>query len=138
MYEDRPKVDWAQDRAFEDEHFIIQVTKLPLRWPRYNYTVCCKGKEGKIMRFIPVAAKGQGKIEVRRTAQQLASLITQAEDYIEQQLQQAEDVNIAERQEREGRSARFNGPVDPPMGLKRGSKEGWKNERRDRERERGA
>lgn len=134
-FDERPRVEWQNDRTFEDGDFIVQVTKLPLRWPRFNFTVSMKGQDGKVMRFIPLRTSGQGKVEVRSVADQIAALIRQAEDYVREQVQQLEDQNIEQRQTREARGMQRDQPRES-YGLKKGSREGWKGRRRDRERER--
>jgi mRNA-degrading endonuclease toxin of MazEF toxin-antitoxin module len=130
----RPRVEWQEDKTFENDFFIVQVSRLPLRVPKFSVSISAKNFDGRPMRFIPVKAEGQGIVRVRPILADLIELIDTAESYLQKQLQLAEDLRIDEMQQREARSMP-NGN-QPRPGLKELSKrDNVKRQMRDRERE---
>lgn len=129
---ERPRVNWEDDKIFENETCIVQVSKLPLRYPKYSVSLGAKNRDGKPMRFIPVFKEGQGLVRVRPILADLRELIDQAESYIQWELQKAEDCKVDDMQrrevDREYRASR-GGPQQRP-GLKELSKRDVRRRRR--------
>lgn len=132
-HQQRPRAEWESDRTFENDQFVVQVSKLTMRVPKFSVSISAKSFDGRPMRFIPVKAEGQGIVRVRPILADLLQLIDEAESYLQRQLQLAEDARIDEMQERESRSVpRGN---QPRPGLKELSKRDREKRQRGRERE---
>jgi hypothetical protein len=100
---DRPKVDWVEDRKFEREEIFVQVNRLPLRRPRFSLSVGRTMDEDRISRYFPLRSSGQGKIEIERISHILSTLLAEAEDYVQSELQYNEDTFQENRQFHEAR-----------------------------------
>ena len=107
--DDRPRVDWVDDKRFTKDGLSVQVRKLPLRWPRYSIAVGTLVNENTL-RFIPLRAAGKGKIVLDRVGAALAALIAEAEDYVWSELQYLEDQRIEERLHDEARELNRDKP----------------------------
>ena len=112
---DRPRTQWEDDKTFENDTHVVQVSKLPLRSPLYSVSISGKNRDGKQVRFMPVYGEGQGMINVRPILADLRELLDSAEAHIQRQLQWAEDERIEESQRR---AERDKGQNKKPMGLK--------------------
>lgn len=128
-----PRAEWQDDRSFENDHFVVHVSKLPLRVPKFSVSISAKSFDGRPMRFIPVKAEGQGIVKVRPILADLIELIDTAENYLQKQLQLAEDIRIDEMQQREAQ--RMPKGNQPRPGLKELSKRDREKRQRERERD---
>lgn len=128
-----PKAEWEHEKTFERNGVVLQLQRLPLRWPRFSYTICVRGgKEGdKIMRFIPVRGQGQGKIKVESLAATIHDLVAEVEEYVSEQLQKLEDTKIENQQTFEQRTIHRESPRYRP-GLSGGPGSGKTDRRRQR------
>jgi hypothetical protein len=115
------RVDWEECEVFQNDKFIVQVSKLPLRYPLYSLSISAKSPtDGRSLRFIPVKAEGQGIVQVRPVLADLRELLDSAEAYIERKLQYVEDQRIEDMQAREARQTPKG--LAQPKGLKAWSK----------------
>jgi hypothetical protein len=128
-----PRAEWETDRSFENDQFVVQVNKLPLKVPKFSVSISAKSSQGRPMRFIPVRSEGQGIVRVRPILADLRELIDAAESYLQKQLQLAEDIKIDEMQQRELRKQPKGQEVRP--GLKELSKRDREKRQRERERD---
>lgn len=136
---DGPKANWEIEKTFEKDGIVVQLSKLPLRWPRFSYTVCARGgKDGdKIMRFMPVFARGKGKIEIERKAAAIHALVAEAEEYVRAHLQALEDRKIEKKQFYERKELQ-RGKPKAKRGLSGGPGSGKTDRRRQRRAKRDA
>ena len=88
------RVDWQPDARFEEGSFVAQVNKLPLRHPRYSFTLMMRIGDDRTTRFFPVRWKGQGKIDVVSIAADLQALVRKVEEHVQGKLQEVEDEKI--------------------------------------------
>jgi hypothetical protein len=116
---DRPRIQWEDDKTFENDTHVVQVSKLPLRNPKFSISISGKNRDGKPVRFMPVYGDGQGTIVVRPVLADLRELLDSAEAHIQRQLQWAEDERIEADQQR---AARDKGRDQKRPGLKELSK----------------
>ena len=101
--QDRPKVEWISDKEFKNECFIVRVNKLPIRNAKYSISISYLTDKDRESRFIPMKSSGQGKIVLDSPMDKLFQLISQAESYIETELQRLEDYRIEQLEGREKR-----------------------------------
>ena len=120
MTEERGKSSWVDDRVFERDGIVVQVRKLQIAKPRFDYLVGRRTDRG-ISRFVPCWSEGSGKgaIRVKPTAQLVFSLIEEAEQYVRDELQYIEDCLIERRQSHEQRELNRGRPR-PHRGLSGG------------------
>lgn len=103
---DKPKVEWVHATEFVAGNLIVIVKKLPVNRPKFSIEVSYKLDSNgttKNVRFIPLRTTGQGKIQVETVSQDLVKLMQQAEEYVLNEAQKAEDIYIAYKIVREQR-----------------------------------
>lgn len=131
---DRPRVDWEEDKRFERDGFCVVVQKLPLRKPQYSVFVGRPMEKG-ISRYLPIYSKGQGQITVQRVSTTIFDLLEEAEDYIQSECQRQADGWVEEQQYYEQRSMN-RGKKKGPVGLSGGPGSGKTARKRESRRKR--
>jgi hypothetical protein len=130
------EVQWIVDKQFAaDDGLTVQVNKLPLRWPRFSIIVGIlrvNGDEQSVSRYMPImsAGRGQGKIVINPIASKLMELLTQAQDYIQSELQRLEDSALENKIAWEEKSLNKDKPR-PRVGLSGGPNSGKTAKRRE-------
>jgi hypothetical protein len=98
---------WQRVKIIVGEHFDVSISQSNDRRPRFSLTYgknIEKGDGSGESRFLPnvqVYTEGQGKISIRSIMTEMEALTKEAEAFILEKAQTAEDDTIAERLERE-------------------------------------
>lgn len=122
--DDRPRVEWVEDRKFRRNGMVVTVWKLPLRYPQYRFDIGCEGKdEGKTYRSFLVKFEGRGKLAMQCNfdLDTLGALVAEAKGYITGEAQALEDARVERQTQYEERGANKDRPKQV-MGLKALSK----------------
>lgn len=111
------RVDWEIVKDFRDSEtgLTVQVSKLPLRRPKFNLSIGVF-RDGKLQRFIsPSVHTENAVVKVAANGMKLARLVDEATLYVQEQLQVIEDEEILAKQLREHRAIqRETGANDTP------------------------
>jgi hypothetical protein len=130
----RPRVNWEVVKFFENQSFLVEISKLPLRYPKFSISISGRNRGGNPGRFIPVTGSASnGVFTVRPILADLRELIDSAENYIQRELQRSEDQRIDDAEAR-ARKNESRGPQQRP-GLKELSKRDRQRRQREREQE---
>lgn len=135
----RDRVEWEYDvKIFERDGIVITVSRLPLKVPQYSWHVMSKGKdEGKLLHSVKADFQGRDMPIVRK-GETLKLLVTEAEDWIEQQHFQTLHELEESRAAREAHGpSNGNGHVKREFSPMRKGKTHRDRERRSQRRERG-
>lgn len=91
------KAEWKIDKTFKDGPVIILVSKSNHRSPRYGIEVCFQGQGGhgnahsSVRSYRPNPDRSNGKVSFYATADIVARLYAEAEGYVADMYQVAED-----------------------------------------------
>jgi hypothetical protein len=134
----RERVEWVDDKTFEKGDLVVQVRKLPLKRPRFSLGMGSKNHQdpSRTNRFVPLFSHGQGTIQITSVSHDFWELLKDAEDYVQGQLQAAEDAWVANRQTFEQRDI-DRGKPKQRAGLSGGANSGKTEKKRRRHRENG-
>lgn len=105
-----PRAEWEDEETFEKDGIILQLRKLPLRWPRFSYSIGMAGKDGQQLRFISVETTGKEEVRVDSKADVIAELVARAEEYVRERKQALEDAAATERQDFGGGGGGYHQP----------------------------
>lgn len=112
MDENGFKPTWSVDKTIKGTYISVEVQKSDHRRPRYSLSYGeSLNDRGRLRPFITMRSFGKGRISLERSiAEDLRTVTMEAEEYVVQQLQAAEDAWVASL---EGREKKFDkkGPV---------------------------
>ncbi len=131
---DRPKVDWVEDKRFEREGLCVVVQKLPLRRVWYSVFVGRPMEKG-ISKYLPIRGEGKGQVVIERVSSIISELLAEAEDYIQGELQYQEDCWVENQQHYEHKDMN-RGKKKAPVGLSGGQNSGKTARKRENRRKR--
>lgn len=131
---DRPRVEWVLDKSFEKDGITVQVTKLPLHRPRYSVSVGRTMEHGT-SKNMALRSEGKGQIAILRVSITVYELLGEAEDYVQSELQYAEDQWVETRQFHESKDMN-RGKKRSPVGLSGGPGSGKTARKRENRRKR--
>lgn len=131
---DRPRVEWVVDKSFEKDGITVQVTKLALRRPRYSVSVGRTMEHGT-SKNMALRSEGKGQISILKVSVTVYELLCEAEDYVQSELQYAEDQWVETQQHFEDRDMN-RGKKSAPVGLSGGPNSGKTARKRENRRKR--
>jgi len=132
--DDRPRVEWVVDKSFEKDGVTVQVNKLPLRRPRYSVSVGRTMEKGT-SKFMALRSEGKGQISILKVSGTAYELLCEAEDYVQSELQYAEDQWVETQQHFETKDMN-RGKKRAPVGLSGGPNSGKTARKRENRRKR--
>lgn len=98
--------EWEVVKTFEDAAtgLRVEVSRLPLRFPKFNLSVLGRRGDGSFGRFLQVDARVENAVAVvAYHGQVVGRLLDEATLYVQGRLQEVEDEEIRHKQEREFR-----------------------------------
>jgi hypothetical protein len=85
------RAEWAVDKTFEEGSVLVLVSKSNHRSPRYQIEVSFRGTNGPVRSYRPYTQKSNGKVTFDLLAPIVARLYAEAENYVADMFQLAED-----------------------------------------------
>jgi len=110
---ERPKIAWSVVKEFEENGIVVEVSVSDTRTPRYNARVVRRNERGAIP-FLQLRTEGQGKVRIVSIAKTVEKLLSEAEQFVESEVQKIEDAYIDQRIERESRQVEREGKKRRP------------------------
>ena len=103
--------NWIKDRVFENNDFVVLVSKLPLRRPRFSINIGMRRGEN-LQKFMPIQSTGHGlgKVAVKPFASPLYQMLIEVQDYIQSELQRVEDEELEFKLQKETRQMNKDKP----------------------------
>lgn len=120
---DQRKINWSVVKEIESDGIVLEVSASDGRRPRYSVRIGRRGERG-LVSFVPLFIKGQGKVQVVSIVETVSKLLIDAQGFVEEQAQKAEDQYIEERISREARGVEKDGKKRRSSGYKHHRPEG--------------
>lgn len=93
--DDRPRLEWVEERVFSDEAtgITVRVMKLPLRFPKYQLHVCWRDETGRVFPRLEAGAtvdRSTGEVRLLSREPIISRLLVLAESFVYERVKEQE------------------------------------------------